>query len=267
MSEDAESVTLVERRVKMKTRNLVSLVALVLVAGLAGPASAGAAPERAKHDRFMDTTRDSDEEIYGHYSHQHGPSSGHLPPTQQDVAVIGKTKLTEKADRISDVAVLGDYAYLGQWAAGLPSPQCRGGVQVVDISNPRDPEKVGFLRSHQDTYATEGVQALHLDTPEFTGDLLVVSNETCGPRGIGGLTLWDVTDPLNPVKLSEDGGDYTDGPFTDPTNIDPVAHDSHSAMAWQDGDEAYVIAIDNDEDPNDLDFFEITDPRNPELIA
>jgi hypothetical protein len=251
----------------MTTRHLVSLVVVVLVAGMAGPASAGAAPERAKHDRFMDTTRDTDEEIYGHYSHQHGPSSGHLPPTQENVAVIGKTKLTTKANRISDVAVLGDHSYLGQWAAGLPSPQCRGGVHVVDISNPSDPEKVGFLRSHQDTYATEGVQALHLDTPDFTGDLLVVSNESCGPRGIGGLTLWDVTDPLDPVKLSEDGGDYTDGPFTDPTNIDPVAHTSHSAMAWQDGDEAYVIAIDNDEDPNDLDFFDITDPRNPELIA
>jgi hypothetical protein len=251
----------------MKTRELVSLAVVALLAGMAGPASADVAPERAKHDRFADATRDSDEEIYGHYSHQHGPSSGHLPPTQENVAVVGKTKLVQREDRISDVAVLGDYAYLGQWAAGLPSPQCRGGVHTVDISNPSDPEKVGFLPSHQDTYATEGVQTLHLDTPDFTGDLLVVSNESCGARGIGGLTLWDVTDPLDAVKLSEDGGDDTDGPFTDPTNVDPVAHDSHSAMAWQAGDKAYVIAIDNEEDPNDLDFFDITDPRNPELIA
>jgi hypothetical protein len=198
---------------------------------------------------------------------QHGPSSGHLPPTQSNVALIGKQKLTTKADRVSDLAVLGDYAYVGEWFGGRPSPQCRGGASVVDISDPSNPEKVGFLRSHQDTYVTEGVHALHLDTPEFTGDLLVISNESCGPRGIGGLTLWDVTDPLDPVKLSEDGGDYTDGPFTDPTNIDPVAHTSHSAMAWQAGDNAYVIAIDNDEDPNDLDFFDITDPSNPELIA
>jgi hypothetical protein len=251
----------------MKRRHLVFLVVFGLVASMAGSALAQIRPERDKHDRFRDTTRDTKQEIYGHYSHQHGPTSGHLPPTQENVAVTGKTKLTQRADRISDVAVLGDYAYLGQWSAGLPSPQCRGGVHVVDISNPSDPEKVGFLPSHQDTYATEGVQALHVETAAFTGDLLVVSNESCGARGIGGLTLWDVTDPLHPVKLSERGGDYTDGPFTDPTNIDPVAHDSHSAMAWQDGDDVYVIAIDNDEDPNDLDFFEITDPRNPVLIA
>jgi hypothetical protein len=243
------------------------MVVLGLVVSMAGSAVAAPRGERARHDRFKDTTRDTDEEIFGHYSHQHGPSSGHLPPTQENVALIGKQKVTTKADRISDLAVLGDYAYLGQWFAGLPSPQCRGGAHVVDISNPSDPEKVGFLRSHQDTYATEGVQALHVDTPAFTGDLLVISNETCGPRGVGGLTLWDVTDPLNAVKLSEGVGDRTDGHFTDPTNIDPVAHDSHSAMAWQAGDDVYVIAIDNDEDPNDLDFFEITDPRNPELIA
>lgn len=222
----------------MKSRHIAFLLTVGLVMVMTGPAAA-----------------------------QHGPLTGHLPPTQENVEVLGTTKLTETADRISDVGVLGDYAYLGQWAAGLPSPRCRGGTHVVDISNPLDPEKVGFLRSHQDTYVTEGVQALHLETSDFTGDLLVISNESCGPRGIGGLTLWDVTDPLNAVKLSEDGGDYTDGHFTNPTNIDPVAHDSHSAMAWQAGDKAFVIAIDNDEDPNDLDFFDITDPRNPVLIA
>jgi hypothetical protein len=251
----------------MKGRHLLFLVAFAVAVTAAGPGFAGAPPERDKHDRFADTTRDTDEEVYGHYSHQHGPSSGHLPPTQENVAVVGKTKLTQRADKISDVGVLGDYAYLGEWAGGLVTPACRGGVHVVDISNPADPEKVGFLPSHRGTYVTEGVQALHLDTPAFTGDLLILSNEACTANGIGGLTLWDITDPLNPVKLSERGGDYTNGPFTDPDSVDPVAHESHSAMAWQAGDNAYAIAIDNEEDPNDIDFFDITDPRNPELIA
>jgi hypothetical protein len=199
---------------------------------------------------------------------QHGPSTGHIPPVDDGtVQVVGKRRLTHTADRISDVGVLGDYAYLGQWAAGLPAPNCRGGAHVVDISNPARPTKVGYLPSHRETYVTEGVQALHLNTPDFTGDLLVISNEDCGPNGIGGLTLWDVTDPLNPVKLSERGGDYTNGPFDGVHTLDPVAHSAHSAMAWQAGDRAFVIAIDNEEDPNDLDFFDITDPRNPVLIA
>jgi len=242
---------------------LAAIAAFLTLALTAGGGSAVAGPGGGSGGGGGGTAA-SDEMVPGH---QHGPSSGHLPAVQDDVELIGKQKLTTKADRVSDLAVLGDYVYVGQWAGGLPSPQCRGGAYVVDISDPADPEKVGYLRSHQDTYATEGVHALQLDTPEFTGDLLVISNESCGTRGIGGLTLWDVTDPLDPVKLSEDGGDYTDGPFTDPTNIDLVAHDAHSAMAWQAGDNAYVIAIDNDEDPNDLDFFDITDPRNPILIA
>ena len=238
----------------------LAAVAGFLILALSVGGSAAAIPDRTSGGTDGGSATVDD-------GHQHGPSSGHLPPTQSNVEVIGKQQLTSKADRVSDVGVLGDYAYVGQWFAGLPSPQCRGGTYVVDISDPSDPEKVGFLRSHQDTYVTEGVQALSVDTPDFTGDILVLSNETCGTRGIGGLTIWDVTDPLNPVLLSDHGGDYTDGHFTDPTNVDPVAHDSHSAMAWQAGDNAYVIAIDNDEDPNDLDFFDITDPTDPVLIA
>jgi len=236
---------------------------------MVGPVGALASgPERQRHDRFMDGTRDTDEEIYGHYDgHQHGGMTGHLPPVQSNVALVAKEKLVSKADRISDVAVLGDFAYLGVWAAGLPSPLCRGGVWVVDISDPSDPEKVRFLRSHQDTYATEGVQAIHVETEDFSGDLLLVSNESCGRRGIGGMTLWDVTDPTNPVKLSEDGGDYTDGPFDGAHSVVATAHDSHSIFGWQAGNNAYAIAIDNDENPNDLDFFDISDPTNPVLIA
>src|SRR6266508_2266615 len=226
-----------------------------LVVVLGGPlASAG---EQA-------ATLAEEEEPVGQH---HGGTGGHLPPVQANVEVVGMQRLTNRADKISDVGVLGDFVFLGEWAGGLVTPACRGGVHVVDISNPADPEKFACLPSHRETYVTEGVQALHLDTPAFTGDLLILSNEACLDHGIGGLTLWDVTDPLNAVKLSEHGGDYTNGHFGDPDSLDPVAHESHSVMAWQAGDNAYAIAIDNDEDPNDLDFFEITDPRNPVLIA
>ncbi|MGH2577374.1 MAG: LVIVD repeat-containing protein, partial [Actinomycetota bacterium] len=243
----------------------VAVAAFLTLAVTTTGASASAGADRSPFGgggRVADS--DDDEEVYGH---QHGGPGGHLPPVQENVDVVGKQRLTNRADKISDVGVLGDFAYLGEWAGGLVSPACRGGVHVVDISNPPDPQKVAFLPSHRETYVTEGVQALHLDTSAFTGDLLLLSNEACGDHGIGGLTLWDVTDPLNAVKLSEQGGDYTNGHFTDPDSVDPVAHESPSAMAWQAGDKAYAIAIDNEEDPSDLDFFDITDPRNPVLIA
>lgn len=249
---------------RLSARRVAVASVLALTSAFLTFAPVSSADSDGGQGRGKHSLADTDEEVYGH---QHGGTAGHLDPVQDNVELIGKRKVTNRADKISDLAVLGDYAYLGEWFGGLSTAACRGGIHVVDISNPAAPQKVGFLPSHRGTYVTEGVQALHVETEAFTGDLLVVSNEACTADGIGGLTTWDITDPLNPVKLSEHGGDYTDGHFTDPTNVDPVAHESHSAMAWQDGEDVYAMAIDNDEDPNDLDFFDITDPRNPELIA
>jgi hypothetical protein len=246
-------------------------IAVVAALGLF-PNLAMATPDQVDPDDLIgnrgDKIADTKEEVYGEsHPHQHGGEEGHLPPTQENVELVAKVQLTNREDKISDVATLGNFAYLGEWAGGLTTPGCRGGVHVVNITNPTKPKKVAFLASHEGTYATEGVQALHLDTPAFTGDLLVVSNEACTSKGIGGLTLWDVTNPRKATLLSEHGGDYTNGDtFGVVTGVDPVAHQSHSAMAWQDGDNAYVIAIDNDEGL-DLDFFNITDPRNPIIIS
>jgi hypothetical protein len=218
-----------------------------------------------EHRGGSDGAVDTKKEVYAE-SQQHGPSSDHLPAVNENVDVIGKRRLINRSDKISDVAVLGNYAYLGEWSGGLTTAACRGGVFVVDISNPSNPQKVNFLPSHRGTYATEGVQALTINKGEPDEyDLLVVSNEACRPNGIGGLTLWDVTDPLNPVKLSEHGGDYTNGDI-DSTDTDPVAHEAHSAMAWQAGDNVYAVAIDNNEGL-DVDFFDITDPTDPQILS
>ena len=49
----------------------------------------------------------------------------------------------------------------------------------------------------------------------FTGDLLIHQNETCpapGPQpvqpNVGGISLWDVSDPTNPVAVKLHAGDY-----------------------------------------------------------
>lgn len=242
-----------------------SVILSVVVALSTLPFFAGVGTARMDPHGGADRNVNTKKEVYAE-THQHGPSSGHLPAVNENVEFVGKQKLTNRPDKISDVAILGDYAYLGEWAGGLATGACRGGIFVVDISDPSDPEKVNFLPSHAGTYATEGVQALTInpgDPNEY--DLLAVSNEACTGRGIGGMTLWDVTDPLNPVKLSEHGGDYTNGDI-DSTDTDPVAHESHSIKVWQDGDRVYAVAIDNNEGL-DLDFFEITDPTDPVILS
>jgi hypothetical protein len=194
---------------------------------------------------------------------QHGPSTGHLPASVENVELVGKLKLTSFAEDISDVSALQTsdgrwFAYLGDWAA-----QCEtGGVHVVDFTDPANPVRAGFLNSGGFGYVTEGVHALHLDTAEFEGDVLVVSNEWCrvsgNPRNMpGGITIWDITEPTEPKQLVRAFGDFD--------LFGNRANEAHSAIAWDTGEDAYVAAIDNDEAFDDVDIYEITDPRNPVL--
>ena len=74
----------------------------------------------------------------------------------------------------------------------------------------------------------------------------------------GGITIWDITNPESPQLLVEAVGDFD-------VHGDR-ANESHSAIAWDAGDNAYVAAIDNEE-LEDVDLFDITDPRNPVLLA
>ena len=86
-----------------------------------------------------------------------------------------------------------------------------------------------------------------------------MNHEQCGKNGKGGFSLWNISNPLKPVKLSEHAGDITaDGAQNTPHDVNQY----HSAFAWDAGDKAYVIASDDDENV-DVDIFDITDPKKP----
>jgi len=249
---------------------LVSALAFAL-ALLPNLALGAAAPPPGGHSQDDFAADD----FYDHHHHeQHGPSTGHLPGSVDQVELVGKLKLTNQVGDISDVSAMATtsdgtwYAYLGNWGgfdARNQTPACNsGGVHIVDISNPASPVKVGFLNAGGTGYQTEGIQALNIDTDEYTGDILVVSNEWClaksNPKlNPGGITIYDIDDPTNPVILVDDFGDFD--------LHENRANEAHSVIAWDAGDgRAYAAAIDNEE-VEDVDLFEITDPRNPVLVA
>jgi hypothetical protein len=240
-----------------------ALLATATVLWASGVATAHPGHEVGGNDGIVNTRQ----EVYSNQkTDQHGPADDHLPASKQAVQLLGKERVTTEEGRVSDVAYNNntDFAYVGKWAGGAPPPQCTGGVWSLDVTDPTNPVRKKFLSSHRNTYATEGIQVLtDVDTASFTGDLLLISNETCGPGGVGGLTIWDVTNPTAPVKLSEGIGDFVSegGP-------DPVAHDAHSVMGWNAGENAYAIAIDNiDGNTGDLDFFDISDPTAPVWLS
>lgn len=238
---------------------------LLLIAALVALASTGVATahppdQRSLTDGVLNSPVEYDLTKRLADGAQDGPLSGHLPGSSKNVEVVGKLRFADaEPGRISDVAALGRFAYLGAYS----DPACeRGGVYVVDIADVANPREAGFIASPPGTFVSEGVQVLSLNTPAFKGDLLVNNNEICAAGGIGGITLTDVSDPRNPRNLARGVGDRTDNPRT---ILNPIAHTVHSAFAWQEGGRAFVVMVDNEE-IDDVDIMEITDPANPVLI-
>lgn len=206
--------------------------------------------------------------VMAHPGDQDGDDDGHLIGTGEygNIEFVSSERVTTTEGLVADVAISPD----GQWAflANWGEPKCAqnseaggqnypdAGAWVVDISNLSDPVTVGFIPSHQDSRPGEGMQVVTITTKHFNGNLLVMNNEQCGKNGKGGVSLWDVTDPTKPFKVSEHFGDFNSSD----------SNDIHSAFAWDAGDNAYVVLTDNEEF-TDVDILNITNPKRPRLIA
>jgi len=211
---------------------------------------------------------------------QHGSPISHLPAAKENMELIGELNLRSPSTgqpvaegQIADVAVHKGFAYLNSW----DSPICRdGGTFVVDIRNPAAPRQVAFIPAPPNFYHGEGAHVLSVSTPQFTGDILAVNDETygsnlaltvpCAPASKqgGGFDLYNVTNPTNPVPLVQGAGDRSPEGST-VQNPALVGKSYHSVFMWQDGPRAYLVASDNTE-LADVDIFDITNPRNPEFI-
>jgi len=234
----------------------------LLVAGitLASPGTAFGHPPTSASGTADDSVADDGAISPGD---QHGGIDGHLPPRQENVALISKLELTDFPGGIADVTVFNDTAYL----AGFGEPCNGGGVYVVDISDVENPVRTGFIPTGRGSYVGEGVQVIKVTTPSFRGDVLIFNNEICDTTRttVGGATMVDVTDPANPRLLAAGFGDFDTGGVPDG---DTIAHQVHSAFAWQDGLKAYAVLVDDEESgADDVDIFDISNPRRPVKIA
>ena len=201
---------------------------------------------------------------------QHESDGGHLPPVNQNVDLVGKAEVTNPSGdgndgRVADVFGYGDYAYLNAFR----EPTClQAGVHVIDIHDPANPFEVtsAFIPTTIGNYAGEGIQVIPMSNAFFTGDLLIHQNETCpaGPPpvqpNVGGISLWDVSDPTTPSPVTLHTGDLAGG-------ISASANQTHSMYAWTNvfDNRTYVSLID-DEELTDIDILDITDPYSPILV-
>jgi hypothetical protein len=234
----------------MRKRHLGVVLALALTTLIAGAAQAHIPPQPTDN-----------EEVNSALEHgQHGPLSGHLPPTQRNVDLVSKLELTTLEGGIADVGYFKGFAYLNRWYPHCPN---NAGVAVVDIRDPNNPQEVGFLPANTNEVPGEGVHVMEVHTPFFDGDILLANNEACvtANPSVLGLSAWDVTDPLNPVKLSQ-FGDATPAIPGQPSTY----HSIHNVQGFTQGNRAYAVMIDNNETA-DVDIVDITNPRAPALIA
>ena len=185
-----------------------------------------------------------------------------------ELTVVGQLPLSLGAGSISDIWAYGDYAYLGSFF----EPVCTldtTGVYIVDISDPGDPTQVGFIPSPPNTRAND-VKVEHIETPRFSGEILVVTNEpcffgfiprlaacsgaVCGGNVIRpsrtGVAIYDVTNPLKPRVLKQNFLRF------------PV----HNTFIYQQGDNAYMLVVD-DVNARDVHIIDITKPWAPREIA
>jgi hypothetical protein len=220
--------------------------AITLAVAMLSPASA--------HDGATTFDGAIDNAKVTHDHHQHGGTGGHLPASSSNVQLISKLAMKNvEPEKIADVGVFNGYAYLAAWGVAT----CKyNGVHVVDIRNPSAPKEVAFIASKEGSYPGEGVQAIHIDTPKFSGDILVTNNEICKDRaGFGGMNIYDVTNPEHPTPLAEGIGDFD---VSGQGKKD--ANEIHSVFAWDAGDKAYAVIVDNEEGL-DVDIIDITDPK------
>ena len=259
----------------MRNRRAVSVVAALglLITGvggstaLAGPGDPGPGQTHRLGDDAVDTPLEVDaaQETADSHDEQHGGAGGHLPASSKNMELVGKLAVSgamgvDKPGHIADVASFGNYAYLA--ARRLNTSPCGvGGFYTADISNPATPTEVGFTAFPPDSYPGEGMQVIKLNTPAFKGDVLLTNNENCGtnPARVGGMSLYDVTDPTKIAPLAIGKGDTNNGALTRARQI-------HSVFGWQAGKRAFAIVVDNEE-VTDVDIMEITDPRNPVVIG
>lgn len=232
-------------------RGLVSLAcAALFLSAWTGTAAAHPGPEDGGVSSD-DSARDAK---------QHGTTTGHLPASTSNVELVSKLRLKNvEPGGIADVSVYKGFAYVAAWGGQTCDDN---GIHVVDIRKAGSPREVGFIRSKVGSYPGEGVQVTHVDTPSFTGDLLVTNNEKCNENtGYGGVNLYDVTNPLRPTKLFEGAGDQTL-----PGVKRKQANEIHSAFAWDAGTKAYAVLVDNEEGA-DVDILDISNPRAPRFLV
>ncbi|MPZ00727.1 MAG: hypothetical protein GEU97_22675 [Actinophytocola sp.] len=252
----------------MKRRTIVAIAAAALVVsstsavsyasddhpdlGLGGTVDDG----HEGHTHYEDGARDPSAPLTEHSSDgvvSEGPSGKKV----KNLALRGRGERLD-ANATTDVWTHGDYSYTGTF-----NSPCGGedgaGVWIWNVENPNDPAFVDVIDSPVGSRSND----VKVDTLN-SGTILAHSNESCG-GGPGGIELYEVSDPANPVHLSSIRAD----------ELNPISNDLfggisdvgvHNIWLFSRGGTDYV-SINAGSAFDNFRTYDITDPTDPQLVS
>ena len=186
--------------------------------------------------------------------------------------LVGKADLGGKLGgdgRVADVSAKGNYAYLTMFY----EPTCgRGGVQIVDISDPASPVKKGYIPSHVDTYSGEGSQVVDDEHAVLQGrparlpERVVPGHDQRRRRHHARRRAQpELAEEARRGRrrLHQEGRHAGEGRAADAR---PTRRTRRSRGTNKETGKVYVVLVDDLEE-SDVDILDITNPTKPKLVS
>ncbi|QOR67793.1 hypothetical protein IM538_06565 [Cytobacillus suaedae] len=175
----------------------------------------------------------------------------------REVAASELKEINGVKNNAADVYSHKGFAYVGTHTRNGGN----GGVRVFDLKDPSNPKEVSQFATDIPGTWQEKVIVKTVSTPEFSGDLAVVSVQKLKRSSSeqGGFLLYDVTDPYNPKKLGFWG-------------LDQRVTGTHELYLTTQGDRTLVLAANPYADyythgeSKDFQIVDVTNPAEPTTI-
>ncbi|CAN5561363.1 hypothetical protein BH23CHL6_BH23CHL6_11140 [soil metagenome] len=176
---------------------------------------------------------------------------------------IKNLSLRGRGERLTANATTDVWAHEGFAYTGTFNSPCGGepgaGVWVWNVKNKNSPSFVGVIESETGSRSND-VKVATMNS----GDVLVHSNENCGPGGMGGFEVYNVDDPANPVHLATVR--VHEANETLRTVFGGVNRGVHNLFLFTQGERDFV-AMQTHAWFGGLQIFELTNPTNPQLVS
>ena len=164
-----------------------------------------------------------------------------------------------------DIAVAGI-----QWCGGSRTdPDAERGLMLWDVSDPAEPEQIGYLKTACCTRGVHEFEVEHHANGRTYAYAMVPTSRYPGEtttyrdvNGDGDFRLIDITDPSKPTQVSDWGIQDIGGPFYAGQGCDADANYGHGAEPSADGTEVFLAYWDSG-----FVKLDVSDPANPVFKA